>query len=145
MKAKAIRPDAPGGSGRHREFRWPADLPAPGPPFAIGEHVVFIPAVLGPPSMWLKLDEAVIDDIDEEAESFTFHFVSQPGVPAAQGLENVARANDTYRAWREAFESALAKSGDEGHADEETGDLWLRVLAEHPIHGPTLREREALP
>ena len=52
----------------------PQDLPPPGPPFQVGEEVVFFPAEIGPTSNWLRWDFAVIDDIDEDAESFGFHF-----------------------------------------------------------------------
>lgn len=115
-------------------------LPPPGPPFHIGERVAFFPAeiapaVKGPASVYLDLDEAVIDDIDEKAQSFGFHFVSEPGVRHAQGFENIVRVNDSYRAWRSAWEAAYARTGSEEGADAEARKLWLRVLAEHPLHG----------
>jgi hypothetical protein len=53
----------------------PPDLPPPGPPFQVGEEVAFFPAEIGPTSNWLRWDFAVIDDIDEDAESFGFHFL----------------------------------------------------------------------
>ncbi len=120
-------------------------LPSPGPPFHIGERVAFFPAVIGPTSNWLQLDYAVIDDIDEPAESFGFHFVGEPGVHHAQGLENVVRPSVNYDAWRFAWEAAFARTSDESAAHAETKELWLRVLAEHPIHGSDVDRHPALP
>ncbi len=112
-------------------------LPAAGPPFQAGEHVVFFPAVFADVSdpIWASWEEAVIDDINEAAETFGFHFVSDPGTRHAQGLENVVRPTPNYRAWRAAWDFAFARTGDDRLADAETRSLWLRVLAEHPIHG----------
>lgn len=53
-------------------------------------------------------------------------------------MENIVRRTPNYDAWRIAWEAAFARSGDENTADRETNDLWLRVLAEHPINGPRL-------
>ena len=74
-------------------------LPPPGPPFRIGEHVAMFPAIVaprveGPASVYLDWDEMVIDDINEAAESFGFHFVSKPDVRYGQGFENIVRVND---------------------------------------------------
>jgi hypothetical protein len=113
-------------------------LPAPGPPFQIGEEVAFFPAEIGPTSNWLRLDYAVIDDINDDAESFGFHFVGEPGVRHAQGYENIVRRTPNYEAWRSAWEKAFARTTDERIADSETEPLRLRVLAEHPIHGARL-------
>jgi hypothetical protein len=113
-------------------------LPPPGPPFRVGETVAFFPAEIGPTSGWLRWSHAVIEDINEDAESFGFHFVDTPDERHAQGFENIVRVPPNYLAWRSAWEQAFARSGDEHEADRTTYDLWLRVLAEHPIHGPTL-------
>lgn len=96
---------------------------------------VFAPAVSGPQSQYLDWDEMIIDDIDRPAESFGFHFVSQPGVRHAQGLENIVRVNETYRAWRMTWLAAWERTASNEAADRESWDLWLAVLAEHPIHG----------
>jgi len=89
----------------------------------------------GPGSVYLDWDEMVIDDISEGAESFGFHFVSEPGVRRAQGFENIVRVNHTYRTWRSAWEDAFARTGSTNEADAESRPIWLRVLAEHPRHG----------
>ena len=109
----------------------------PGPPFRVGERVAFFPAVIGPTSDWLQFEDAVIDRIDSNAESFQFHFVTEPEPwpRHSQGLENIVRLSTAYRAWRSAWEAALARTGDEKAADRETEELRLNVLAEHPIHG----------
>jgi hypothetical protein len=112
----------------------------PGPPFRVGEHVAMFPAVVaprveGPASVFLDWDEMVIDDVDEPAASFGFHFVSEPGVRHGQGLENIVRVDGTYHAWRSAWEDAYARTGSSTAADAESRALWLRVLAEHPLHG----------
>jgi hypothetical protein len=93
--------------------------------------------------VWLDWEEAVILDVDEEAQSFGFRHVSErEGVRHSQGLENAIRVTSNYRAWRSAWQESYAKSGDEMVADRETEGLWRKVLAEHPIHGPDLqRER----
>ena len=115
------------------------ELPEPGPPFEVGERVAFGPTVLGPTTMWRGMEEAVIVDIDDEAETFGFRFVSEgAGVRHGQGLENIVRVTRSYLAWRTAWEQSFARTGDEATADSEAGDLWLRVLAEHPIHGRDL-------
>jgi hypothetical protein len=113
-------------------------LPEPGPPFLVGEGIAFFPAELGPTSRWLAWDFAVIDDIDYEAETCGFHFVGEPDRRVAQGMENIVRRIQNYDVWRAAWEAAFARSGDESTADRATHDLRLRVLAEHPIHGPRL-------
>ena len=129
----------------------PAKLPSAGPPFKVGEHVAMFPAVVapsvaGPESVYLDWDEMVIDNINRPAESFGFHFVSEPGVRHGQGFENIVRANETYRAWRMVWLAAWERTGSNGVADRESRDLWLRLLAEHPIHGSAGRFRhEALP
>ena len=123
----------------------PESLPPPGPPFQIGEQVAFFPAEIGPTSDWLRFDFAVIDDINEEAESIGFHFVSEPGVRHAQGFENIVRRTPNYEAWRSAWEDAFARTQNEKSADGETETLWLRVLAEHPIHGGRLYRHVRLP
>jgi hypothetical protein len=110
-------------------------LPTARPPFQVGERVAFFPAVLGPAANWLRWDFAVIDDINEAAETFGFHFVGEPGVRHAQGLEKIVRPTPAYEAWRVAWDKAFGRSQDEGIALAETKELWLRVLAEHPIHG----------
>jgi len=93
------------------------------------------PAIAGPETAYLDWDEMIIDDINTAAESFGFHFVSQPGVRHAQGLENVVRVNETYRAWRSAWLAAWERTSSVEAADRESREFWLRVLAEHPIHG----------
>jgi hypothetical protein len=96
---------------------------------------IVAPRVEGPASVYLDWDEMVIDDINEAAESFGFHFVSKPDVRYGQGFENIVRVNDSYRAWRAAWEDAYARTGSATSADNESRELWLRVLAEHPLHG----------
>ena len=96
---------------------------------------VFGPAVAGPETAYLDWDEMIIEDIDGSAESFGFHFVSQPSVRYAQGMENIVRVNETYRAWRSAWLAAWERTSSLEDADRESRELWLRVLAEHPIHG----------
>lgn len=121
-------------------------LPEPGGPFHVGEHVVFFPAEVGPASMWLSWDEGVVDDIRPEAQSFGFHFVSDPEVRHAQGFENVVRKTVYYRRWRRVFTEALSRTGSEEAAFEEARPVWLRVLAEHPMHGSSgVRRHPALP
>jgi hypothetical protein len=115
--------------------------PEPGPPFEVGERVAFFPAEIGPTSMWLAWDYAVIDDINEAAEDFGFHFVSEPGVRHAQDFENIARCTPTYEAWRTAWTDAYSRTRDEALADRETEHLRIRVMAEHPIHGPRQQSR----
>src|SRR2546430_2845041 len=113
-------------------------LPEPGPPFAVGEHVRFAPIVFATPDdpAWFKWEEAVILDVDYGAESFGFRFVSEPeGVRHAQGMEVIVRSTENYLAWRQTYEMAYARTGDDQAAFRESKPLWLRVLAEHPIHG----------
>lgn len=115
-------------------------LPPAGPPFEVGGHVAMFPAVIaprvkGPASVYLDWDEMVIDDIDEAAESFGFHFVSEPGVRHAQGFENIVRRTENYEAWRASWLETYKRTGSEETADSAARQLWLRVLAEHPIHG----------
>jgi hypothetical protein len=118
------------------------DMPEPGPPFRVGERVAFAPTVIGPTRMWLAWEEAVILRVDQEAVTFEFRHISEPeGARHSQGLENVVRVTDNYRAWRSAWEASFAKSGDEATADRENANLWLRVLAEHPMHGADLPRR----
>ena len=107
--------------------------------------MAFFPAEIGPTSNWLRLDLAVIDDIDEAAESFDFHFVGEPSVRHAQGFENIVRCTPNYEAWRSAWEDAFERTQDEAIADRETDALWLRVLAEHPIHGCQVYRHPRLP
>jgi hypothetical protein len=113
----------------------PDDLAPAGPPFQVGEEVAFFPAEIGPTSNWLRMDYAVIDDLNEEAESFGFHFVGTPNKRHAQGLENIVRRDALYDAWRAAWEDIYARTGDETAADDGTDDLWYRIVAQHPIHG----------
>lgn len=120
-------------------------LPEPGQPFHVGESIGFFPAELGPTSRWLAWGYAVIDDIDDEAQTCGFHFVDDPSRRLSQGMENIARRTASYDAWRAGWEAAFAASGDEGTADDATHDLWLHVLAEHPIHGPTLGRHNSTP
>jgi len=116
-------------------------FPQPGPPFRIGDEVAFFPAEIESPSDpgWLRWGFAVIDDVNEEAESFGFHFVSEPGARHAQGMENIVRRTPNYESWRTAFEAVLSATGDSAVAHERTAALRRRVLVEHPIHGPRLR------
>lgn len=118
-----------------------SQLPPPGLPFRIGDEIAFFPAEVESPSDpgWLRWDFAVIDDVNVEAETFGFHFVSEPGVRHAQGMENIVRRTPTYDLWRAAFEAVLNATGDSNAAHQRTADLRRRVLAEHPIHGPRLR------
>ena len=111
-------------------------LPPPGPPFAVGDEVAFFPAEFATPEDpgWLRWDYAVIDDVNEPASSFGFHFVSEPGVRHAQGMENIVRRTPTYEQWRAAFGRAAAR-GNDADGDPELRELWVRVLAEHPLHG----------
>jgi hypothetical protein len=97
--------------------------------------VAFFPAVFGPTADWLGMGFAVIDDIDDAAESFGFHFVGEPGVRHSQDLENIVRLTPNYEAWRVAWDEAFGRTQDDAAASAETNELWLRVLAEHPIHG----------
>ena len=76
----------------------------------------------------------MIDDVNEAAESISFHFVGTPDARHAQGMENIVRRTPSYAAWRSAYTAALAGSP-ASVAHGETSELWLRVLAEHPIHG----------
>ncbi len=117
-------------------------LPEPGPPFEVGEHVMFAPTVFATPDdpRWLKWEEAVITRVNPRSESFSFRFVSEPEEgplvgPHAQGMENIVRITPNYLACRHAYEEAFARTGDSRAASNETAELWLRVLAEHPIHG----------
>lgn len=94
-------------------------LPTAGPAFEVGERVVFFPAEIGPTSMWMHWDDAIIKEIREAAQSFMFHFASGPGVRHGQGFENVTRKTADYDAWRAAGESTFARTGDEDEADRE--------------------------
>jgi hypothetical protein len=85
----------------------------------------------------------VIDDINERAESFGFHFLSEPDVRHAQGFESIVRRTPRYERWRSAFERALAERRDP-NSDAEITDLWVRVLAEHPLHGGSERPHPAV-
>jgi hypothetical protein len=125
-------------------------LPAPGPPFAVGDEVAFFPAEIATPEDpgWFRWDYAIIDDINEAARSFGFHFLSKPGVRYAQGFENIVRRTPRYDRWREAAERAVADAGD-WYDDPKARELWVEVLAEHPMHGgeefphPAVAERRA--
>jgi hypothetical protein len=125
-------------------------LPAPGPPFEVGDEVAFFPAEIASPDDpgWLGWEFAAIDDINEAAESLGFHFVSEPNVRHAQGFENIVRRTPRYARWRSAFERAVA-AGKDPNADPAVRELWLRVLAEHPVHGgseyphPAVAERRS--
>ena len=81
------------------------------------------------------MDHAVIDQINQEAESFSGHSVNDPTDLVGQGFENVVRVSPAYEEWRAEWESAFERTGDEEVADSETELLRIRVLAEHPIHG----------
>src|SRR3712207_5430717 len=83
-RTRMKRDDRLGNETDHEEIALPSE---PGPPFRVGETVAFFPAEIGPTSVWLKWDLAVIDDIKEEAQSFGFHFVGEPGVRHGQGFE----------------------------------------------------------
>ena len=121
-------------------------LPEPGGPFRVGEHVAFFPAEIDPGDMWFSWDEAVIDDVRPEAESFGFHFVSEPEVRRAQGMENIVRRSVYYRRWRRVVTEALARTNDAASAFEAAKPWWVRVLADHPLHGSTgSRRHPALP
>ena len=119
-------------------------LPEPGPPFRVGERVAFAPGVIGPTRMWLDWEEAVIVDLDDDAETFGFRHVSEPDdARHAQDQENIVRVTPNYRAWRTAWEASYVRTGDEQAADADASELWIKVLAEHPIHGKQLDlERE---
>lgn len=112
-------------------------LPDPGPPFAVGDEVAFFPAevsAIDDPG-WFRWDYAVIDEVNEAAETFRGHFESEPTRPIAQDMNNIVRRTANYYRWRGAMERAIA-SGDFDR-DEDEIDLRARVLAEHPIHGGT--------
>src|SRR4051812_47491689 len=111
-------------------------LPPPGPPFAVGDEVAFFPAEVatGEDPGWLRWDYAVIDDVNEAAHSFGFHFVPGPAGRPPQGMENIVRQPPTYDQWRAAFER-LSSQGQDPESDPAVHDLWVRVLAEHPLHG----------
>jgi hypothetical protein len=113
-------------------------LPPPGRPFRVGDEVAFFPAVIGPTSNWLRLDFAVIDDINEDTGTFGFHFVGEPGTRHAQDLENIVRRSLMYEAWRSAWQASFDQNQDERFADRDAGTLRLQVLAQHPIHGHAL-------
>ena len=95
------------------------ELPEPGGPFRVGEHVAFFPAEVDPGDMWFSWDEAVIDDVRPEAESLGFHLVSEPGVRHAQGMENIVRRSVYYRRWRRNATEALARTNDAAAAFQE--------------------------
>jgi hypothetical protein len=110
-------------------------LPDPGPPFEVGDEVAFFPAEVSTPNDPGKLgfDYIVIDDIDEESETFGGHFVSAPSKRFDQDMNNIVRRTFTYYRWREAMQRAIAAGN--AYNDPEEIDLRVRVLAEHPIHG----------
>lgn len=112
--------------------------PTPGPPFQVGDEIAFFSVSIANPDDlgWLRWEYAVIDDINPAAESFGFHFVSEPGKRWAQGMENIVRRSPAYYRWREAFEAVLAATGDQRKADDATMELHRLVVAEHPIYGP---------
>jgi hypothetical protein len=90
--------------------------------------------------MWLNWEHAVILDVDARAETVGFRFVSEAqSVRHAQGMENIVRISPNYRMWRAAWDEVYARARDEAAADREVKDLWMRVLAEHPIHGRDLK------
>jgi hypothetical protein len=110
-------------------------LPEPGPPFRAGDEVAFFPAEVSTaedPGK-LLLEYVVIDDVNDEAETFSGHFLSAPGDRFSQDVNNIVRRSPTYNRWRLAMEQATRA----GHPldDHEEKELRLRVLAEHPIHG----------
>lgn len=113
-----------------------SELPRRGAPFRVGERVAFFPVQVGPTSLWLAWEDAVIDAIDEDAETFQFHHVSEPATARhGQGLENIVHRSENYFAWRKAWEAEYARSQNEDAADRATESLRLRVLAEHPLLG----------
>lgn len=121
-------------------------LPGPGEPFSVGEHVAFFPAEIDPGEMWLSWDEAVIDEVRPGAQSFGFHFVSEPDVRHGQGMENIVRRTVYYRRWRRVATEALARTNNAAAAFEAAKPWWIRVLAEHPLHGSaSSRRHPALP
>ncbi len=114
-------------------------LPDPGPPFRIGERVVFAPITLGPTSKYIEWAELVITDVDPEAETFGFYFASDPERrPSGQGLESICRLTPNFERWRAAWHEAFERTGDERLADKETDALWTFVVAEHPLRGHDL-------
>jgi len=133
--ARPVQTDLPGTPADPARTDDDALLPAPGPPFRVGETIAFFPAEVGPTSLWLAWDDAVIEEISAEAQSFRFHFVSEPGVRRGQGLENVVRKTANYDAWTATWKREFERTGSEEAADAAAHELWLRVLAEHPMHG----------
>jgi len=116
-------------------------LPTPGSPFEVADEIALFPVQISSRDDpgWLGRDYAGIDDINERAETFGFHFVSDPGTRRAQGMENIVGRTPSYYAWRAAYEAALAAAGDPKVAMRETQGLARRVVAEHPIYGHDLR------
>jgi hypothetical protein len=118
------------------------DLPEPGPPFRIGERVIFAPIVFGPISDYLNDDENELEilEVDHEGGSFAYREIADPdGRRFAYGMDEVVRVTPNYVAWRAAWVDVYTRTCNEQTASRETENLWLRVLAEHPIHGHDLR------
>lgn len=106
-------------------------------PFKPGDEVAFFPVEIDLPHDpgWLSWDFAVIDDVDEGAETFHFHFVGTPDERWGQGMENIVRRTPAYATWRKEFERRLKEDGYE-RASAATEDLRLAVLVEHPTRWP---------
>ena len=60
-----------------------------------------------------------------------------------QGMENIARRSVYYRRWRRVVTETLARTNDANEAYEAAKPWWIRVLAEHPLHGSTGPRRHA--
>ena len=106
-------------------------------PFKPGDEIAFFPVEIDPPGDpgWLSWDFAVIEEVDQGAETFRFHFVGTPHERWGQGMENIVRRTPAYAAWRQAFERQLKEHGYE-RASAHTEDLREAVLAEHPTRWP---------
>jgi hypothetical protein len=116
----------------------PDPLPLPGSPFAVGEIVVFAPLTLGPVSTYDWRD-MVITEVHVEAESFHAYYLDDPQRERfGQGFEMIARRTRYFERWLAAWTEAGARSS-EGAAWAETADLWLYVVAEHPVYGPDVK------
>jgi hypothetical protein len=117
----------------------PDPLPLQGPPFAVGEVVVFAPLTLGPVSTYDWRD-MVITDVDLEAESFHAYYSDDPERERfGQGFEMIARRTLYFERWLTAWKEAIAHSATDHDAFVKTADLWLYVVAEHPIYGPDVK------
>ena len=111
------------------------ELPAAGPIFAVGERVAFFPAELGPTSMWLGWDDAILDEVYLESDSFRCHLTSAPDESFGQGMENIVRRDERYLEWRRIWDGVFTQTDSQDEADAATARLWLELLAAHPLHG----------